>query len=59
MPRKKDPLNPPRVNLGVRYAPSAVELFDALAAEHNMDRSEVVRRLTARGYRSLKAGEKP
>ena len=59
MGRKKDPDKPARRLLPVRYAPSAIELFDRLAEEHNLDRSEVVRRLTARGWKSLNPGEAP
>lgn len=56
---KNPPDRPARVPVGVRFSPPALAIFDKLAAEHGMDRSEVVRRLAARGYRSLKTGEKP
>jgi hypothetical protein len=59
MPRKRDPAKPPRVNVGVRFNPNAVALFDELAARWGLDRSEVVRRLAARGYAGLKNGERP
>lgn len=59
MPRKKDPEKPPRTVVSVRYTPGALEVIDRLAAEFELDRSEVIRRLGARGWRSLKPGESP
>lgn len=59
MGRKKNPEKPPRVLVSVRYTKGALAVFDRLAAEHELDRSEVIRRLAARGWRSLKPGEAP